>query len=105
MKIKLALDPQILRNYAIATTSLFAGLGIYYFIGLKAQGASESVHLMTVQAFGMTMFVLVLISALVGMAFHQLVSTEAKARNTFAFVFGISVLKFAFSLLVFDAFL
>ncbi len=104
VKIKSALDPYILKHYAFATSTLFLGLGIYYIIGLKMETVSSAVHLMTVQAFSLTLFILVLISSLVGMAFHHLVSSEQRARNTFAFIFALGLLKFVGGILVFNMF-
>lgn len=102
MKDKLALDPNILKNYAVATTVLFVGLATYYLIGLNSANFSNAVHLMTVKAFSMTLLILVLISAIVGMAFHHLVSTEYRSRNTFAFIFALGAVKVVGSLLLFN---
>ena len=102
MKIRLSLDTQILKSYAIGTTALFLALASYYLLGFNGTGLSSSVHLSTVQAFSLTLFMLVLISSIVGMAFHQLVSTERKARDTFAFIFSMSILKLVGSMIFFE---
>ncbi len=105
MKIPFALDTKILKNYAVVTTTLFCGLTLYYFIGQKSGLLSSAVHLMTVQAFSYMLVALVLISAIVGMAFHQIVSAELRSRNSFAFVFAVTALKFIGSLVVLNMYL
>ncbi len=104
-KLLLTLDRDILKTYAFWTTVLFAMLGIYYLVALPPEGFFRSVHIATVQAYGMMLFVLVLISTVVGMIFHHLINPEQRARNTFAFIFSVSSLKFLASWLVFDVYL
>lgn len=95
-------DLNILKHYALATTFLFILLATYALILMIQNGVLESMHLTQVQKLSTVLFFLVLGSSLAGTLFHHLVNYRPKSRNAFAFVFSVSTLKFAGTLLVFQ---
>ena len=101
-RIKHAIDLNILKHYALATTVLFVLLATYAVILVIQYGFLESMHLTQVQKLSTIVFFLVLGSSLAGAIFHHLVHYRPRSRNAFAFVFSVSTLKFLGTLLAFQ---
>ncbi|MBK8502153.1 MAG: hypothetical protein IPL46_08075 [Saprospiraceae bacterium] len=101
-RIKHAIDLNILKHYALATTALFVLLATYAIFLIIQYGFLESMHLTQVQKLSTIVFLLVLGSSLAGAIFHHLVNYRPRSRNAFAFVFSVSTLKFLGTLLAFQ---
>ena len=96
------IDLDILRQYAIITSTMFALFAILPILWVSPACFGEGIYLANVQTLSLLIFVAVLLTSMMGTIFHHLVHFQPRFRNAFAFVFSISAFKMLVTILVFE---
>ncbi len=96
------LEPQILKHYAIASTVLFTLLMVFIVIKVPFDQWLSFSYLEHMEWLSKVCLLTILGSSLMGVIFHHLVSSRQRARNTFAFVFSFTLIKFLGTLAFFQ---
>ncbi|NND05141.1 MAG: hypothetical protein HKN87_02075 [Saprospiraceae bacterium] len=101
-KFASTLDTKILKDYAVTSTGLFLLLLLYAACKTPIESWLSPMSIVQLQSMGSLCLLMVLTSSILGMGFHHLVSSSIRARNTFAFVFTCTLLKFLGTLAFFS---
>lgn len=96
------IEPRIIRNYAVASTFLFFIMTFIASLDNTLGELVSGVFVAEVESVSIFLFISVLISSIAGMLFHHIVSLQTATRNSFAFVFSFTSLKFLGALVVFN---
>lgn len=95
------LDKRVIFTYSLVTALLFLAIGIYYLADNPQNGLSKAILMVEVQAYALFIFALVCLSSVFGSIYYHLQKKKIR-RNTFAFVFSASMVKWVLSMLIFD---
>lgn len=95
------LDKKVIFTYSLITALLFFAIAVYYLVDAPQNGLGKAILMVEVQAYALFIFVLVCLSSIFGSIYYHLQKKKVR-RNTFAFVFSASMLKWVLSMLIFD---